>query len=651
MTACPDSAVTGLNRTDRRPRIVLTSVALLFAAAVVLQIHGSSMSLWKDVLNNTSTPSGILFSTPKTVRTDEWLAWTPALLAQARHNPPFPVENPNIGAGKAPLLVNLPARHYSMFFRPQLYGFFLFGLETGYAFYWSVKVFGLFLSFFLLLRVLLRDHFWLPLFGAAWVCFSAYTQWWFSCPPMLPEMLSSWALAILCIIQLFRRQSLPLRIVLCVLLVIAAVNFALCFYPPFQIPLAYVGLVLLVSWFWQNRGAGLSGRTGMWSLAATAIAVALVLTAFILECRPSLEIVASTKYPGARRSHGGDLNAVDTFNGVLGFFNSSEDQFLATRGNSSESSNFYPLWVLVAAATAYGLWRERRLRQTELALLIAGGVLTLYTFCYFPDWLCRWTGLSFATGNRALLAIGLAGILFTTMVLARHDELRKKSPAILLAVLGFGGVILVLLGCHPASDPFLTPWRCASFLVLNAIFIVLYFFAPLKIFCSAFILCLVLNNGLVNPVVTGLGPLLDSDAVSLVRDIKQRDPTAKWMVYSSSSVAQFLKAQGADVINGLQYVPDLAFWHGLDPAGRFNEVYNRYAFSTFELASGTRNFRLTSNVAYVVDVLPTDPVLAAHDVRFAAFPNQVPDPEAKGLKLVSPAPGGRLWIYRMGRGD
>lgn len=647
MTARPETAASGLNQADRRPRIVLISVALLFATALALQLHGSSIALWNDVLNDTTTASGILFSTPKTVRTDEWLAWTPALLAQARHDPPFPVENSNIGAGKAPLLISLPARHYSMFFRPQLYGFFLFGLETGYAFYWSVKLFGLFVSFYLLLRLLVPRHFWLPLFGAAWVCFSAYIQWWFSCPPMLPEMLSSWALAILCIIQLFRRHSLPIRIVFSALLVIAAINFALCLYPPFQIPLAYVGLGLLIGWFWQNHDDGLSRQAGILSLATTAVVIGLVLTTFILECKPTLETVASTKYPGARRSHGGDLHAVDTFNGVLGFFNWSEDQFLATRGNSSEASNFYPLWVLAAASAGYGLWRERRHRRTEIALLVAGGLLTLYTFCPFPNWFCRWTGLSFVTGNRALLAIGIAGILFTTMLMQRHGEPRKKSSDLVVAVLGFGAVLLVLFGCHPASDPFLTPWRCTLFLALNATVIGLYLFAPLKIFCGAFILCLVLNNGLVNPVVTGLGPLRESDAAALVRDLRQRDPTAKWMVYSSSSLAQFLKAQGANVINGLQYVPDLSLWRQLDPAGSSNEVYNRYAFSTFELASGTRNFRLASNVAFVVDVAPTDPILKAAGVRFVVFPKQLLEPELKGLELVSSAPGGRLWIYRL----
>src|SRR3954465_7108339 len=111
MSECPEPADSESYRLDRRVRALVIAVALLFVAAVGLQLHGSSISLWGDVLNDASGPSAVLFSTPKTIRTDEWLAWTPALLAQACHNPPFPVENQNIGAGKAPLLLNLPARH------------------------------------------------------------------------------------------------------------------------------------------------------------------------------------------------------------------------------------------------------------------------------------------------------------------------------------------------------------------------------------------------------------------------------------------------------------------------------------------------------------------------------------------------------------
>lgn len=638
------SAIASANHIDVRVRRLLAIVAVLFVLAVALQIHGSSVAVWKNVLNDASSPSGVLFSTPKSVRTDEWLAWTPAVLAQALHDPPFPVENANIGGGKTPLLVNLPVRHYSMFFRPQLYGFFLFDIETAYAFYW---VCGLFLSFFFLLRALTPGHFWLPLFGAGCVSFSAYTQWWFSCPPMLPEMLSCWALAVLCVTYLFRGPPLGRRIFSGAVLVMAGVNFTLCFYPPFQIPLVYMGAALLGGWFWQNRNAGLPWRAGALSVAVAAIGMAAVLIPYVLECKPTLEIVASTKYPGARRSHGGDLKARDTFDGVLGFFNSSEETYLATLGNPSESSNFYPLWILAIGSGGFALWRSRRERRAEMMLVAAVAVLTLYTFCPLPEWLCRWTLLNYVTGNRALLAIGTGGIILATMILANPGPPSSRRNRALLALAMFGGVVAVLIACHPLTDPFLNPARCALLLALNALFIGLYFFAPLKIFCGTFLTCLVLNNGAVNPVVTGLGPLLQSDGSGVVREIMRLDPGAKWMVYSNTIPAQFLKAQGADVVTGLSYVPDLGFWREFDPTGKFDTIYNRYGFAMFVMAGGSREFRLVPPVAYRLDVLPTDPLLSARGVRYAVFSEEFPDPATKGLRLISNPAGAQFWIYKV----
>lgn len=632
---------------DRPVRRVLLAALVGFVVAVVLQLNGSSISMWKVVLHDEDSPSGLLFSTPKWVRTDEWLAWTPSVFSQALHKPPFPVENPNIGAKKTPLLVNLPVRHYSMFFRPQLYGFFLFNLETAYSFYWNVKVFGLFVAFFLLLLALTQNRFWLALFGAGWVWFSAYVQWWFSCPPMLPEMLASWAVAILCVLILFRTEKLSARIGAAILLVIAGINFSLCFYPPFQIPLIYLGLAILGGWFWQHHATGLRRRAGVVAVSLAVLGMAAVLVPYIVECKPTLELVAGTKYPGARRSHGGDLTAKDPFNGVLGFFNAAEVDFLATRGNAPEASNFYPLWILVLAGNGLALWRDRRKRRVEMLLLLFLVLFTLYTFCPFPAWFCRWTLLSYVTGMRALLAIGIAGIVFTTMILAQPFERLGISKRLLVALTAFAAVVLLLVVSYPGNEKYLTIGRSGLLLALNALLIGMYCLAPRRIFCGVFLFCLVLNNGGVNPIATGLGPLLDATAGPAVREIRERDPGAKWAAYSSMHIAQFLKAQGAEVINGLSYVPNLELCRELDPSGQYESIYNRYALSAFATARGTHEFLSPGPPAYAVDIYPTDRSLAKRSVRYAVWPDEVESPRDKGLELSARPSGNGLWIYEI----
>jgi hypothetical protein len=284
-----------------------------------------------------------------------------------------------------------------------------------------------------------------------------------------------------------------------------------------------------------------------------------------------------------------------------------------------------------------------------MMLLLCLAIISLYTFLPFPEWLCRWTLLSYVTGTRALLAIGIAGILLTTMIFAKPFERPRASHRAVLAVAAIAGFILLLVVSYPGNKEFLTFHRCLGLLALNGLFVGAYCFAPLRIFCGIFLLCLVVNNGSVNPISIGLGPLLDAKPGMAVREIWKRDPAAKWMAYSSAQTAQFLKSQGADVVNGLNFVPDLKFCRALDPTGQFDSICNRYALSTFVMARGTKEFRTQSPSIYAVDIYPIDPLLAARDVRYAVFPEAVQSPGEKGLRLIAHPLNNPLWIYETAR--
>jgi hypothetical protein len=634
---------------DFRAKRVLFAVLILFVVTVALKINGSSIGVWKDVLRDDASPSGVIFSTPKSVRSDEWMAWTPSIFAQAFHRPPFPAENANLGAGKSPLLMSVPVRHFAMFFRPQLYGFFLFDIETAFAFYWNVKVFALFVSFFLLLRALTRNDFWISLFGAGWVSFSAYVQWWFSCPPMMPEMLASWAAAILCVIHLFRSETLVSKIVAMLILVIAGVNFTLCFYPPFQVPLIYLGVAIVAGWLWQNKNAALHWRTGGISLVLAGLAIATVLVPYILECKPTLEILAHTSYPGSRRTHGGEMTITDTFNGVLGFFNSSEKDYLASRGNSCEASNFYPLWIFALAGGGFGLWRDRRNRSVEIMVLSCLALFTLYIFCPFPTWLCQWTLFNYVTGTRALLTTGIAGVLFTTMLLAQPPRLLPASRRLIAAIAVFAGFAVLLMVSYSGNEKFLSPGRFSLLVALNVLFVTLYYFASTKMFCGVFLLCLVLNNSGINPVATGLGPLLDATPAAVVHQLRESDPDGKWISYSNAWLPQFFKAHGADVINGLHVVPDPIFCQEMDSMRRYEPVWNRYAFVVFEQAdTGEKpEFRILNPFVYTLKISPLDSALLARGARYAVFPQSLDSPGKMGLRLLASFPESKIWIYQL----
>lgn len=589
-----------------------------------------------------------MLGAPQKIRSDEWLVWTPAVIAQFQHG--FPAENPALGAGRAPFLYSLPVRHYTMWFRPQLYGFFLFNLDWGYAWYWNAKIFGLLASMFLLFWTLTRNSA-IALFGSLWVFFSNYIQWWFSSPTMLPEMLSSWALALVAAWVLLQTPGWRARVCAATVFVICSVNFALCLYPPFQIPLLYLGLIVFGAYLFAREKTNPVRRSwqGVLYLAAACLVVAAVLVPFFVECRSTFETLASTSYPGRRRSHGGELGWMQLFSGLMNFFN-SDSAYPESFKQPNDAANFFPLWLPVFACTARALFTEPRKHAVAIgvfALLIA---LNIYALCPLPEWFCNATLLSFCTEVRVLLAIGVANVLFVVLtfpILKSQVAIMQKRS--LLGLVGISSCLVwfYLWSSVPANPIFLAPWRIIMFFVLSVGLIVALLRAPGRAFAPVLIGLLVISNGLFNPVMVGLDPLLKATPATVIQDLVRRDPTSAWAAYESNQLSEFLMAMGANVVSGVKTVPDLDFYKLADPDGRYRTLYNRYSFAVFVFRRDRDSVGIRSAgfPMHLVSIHPRNPALRARNVRYFLFINPLADPDSEGIKLLHAFPQNHIWIY------
>src|SRR5437016_14005445 len=112
---------------------------------------------------------------------------TPWIFSQALRTPAFSPSNPNIGSDVTPLVTNLPVRHWSTLFLPQMWPFFLLSPERAFAFYWNFKTFGLLLGPLLFFGVFTGGRTLIDLAGALLLRFSPFVQWCFSTPACLPE--------------------------------------------------------------------------------------------------------------------------------------------------------------------------------------------------------------------------------------------------------------------------------------------------------------------------------------------------------------------------------------------------------------------------------------------------------------------------------
>jgi hypothetical protein len=628
-------------RFDRRVAIVLGSLGVLLALATALGLNGSSVAIWNRQHPERAERDGLLAGTPRLMRSDEWGLVTPAVVSQARSQPAFDVANQRWGAGRVPLVMNLPARHWSLPFRPPFWGYFVVDLERAFAFAWHMKTVLLFGGTFLLLMLLTRSDFWVSLLGASWIYFSGFIQWWYSSPTMMPEMIGYFALAIVAAHYLVLAPAARTIVLASVVAAACLVALVLCLYPPFQVPLAYLGVAILAgSLVSRCREGAWRERLGL-RLACAAAALAgagVVLTFYYRDVASTLEIMRATVYPGERTSLGGDLPWERVFGGFHGFF-FTESSYPAAWVNVCEASNFALLFPVALAGFA------GRKGQT-LAWCLAGylALLLTWTIVGWPRWAAALSGFGVTHGARPLLGIGLASILLCCLYLARRDEL--PSPRVTIAVTAAWLLLLLALGFRLAD--FATPAKNALVVLGAGLAGYLLLTRRRAAFAALVLVPGAFAFGLVNPVAAGLGPILETRFFAEVSRVVRGDPDARWVVYGSDNVADLCKAAGAYVFNGTQVVPPLDDLRLLDPSGASRTIYNRYAhIEVLPVRGAGVRFELRQSDAYRIGINPDDEAWERLDIRYVVLPFEAQEPAfLVKAELVAALPEVGHWIYR-----
>src|SRR5207249_966823 len=139
------------------------------------KLHTSSIAIW-DQIFGIQHPESIIAGTPKAIRQDEWMVYTPALIGHYLSG--MPTSNPSLGDGNVPVIWSLPVKDPTMLLRPSLWSYFTLDVERAFSFSWNFNIFIFLISTFLLFMLLTKSHFWLSLFGAFFLFSSGAMQWW-----------------------------------------------------------------------------------------------------------------------------------------------------------------------------------------------------------------------------------------------------------------------------------------------------------------------------------------------------------------------------------------------------------------------------------------------------------------------------------------
>ncbi len=630
-------------------------VLLLFLAlGTAFAVHGSSIGVWYEILgslgpDHRSPDSGVLLGHPRWERIDEWNIFTPAIVSQATVQPSFPIVNGRWGPAQIPLVYKFPARHWSMIVRPQLWGFFALDLERAFAFYWDIRAVLLLGGVFLLLKLLTGNDFGISLLGALWVFFSGFVQWWYS-NQLLPECIGCVCLLIVAGHYLVLSRRAWVIALAGVAFLICASNFALALYPPYQVPLLYLGIAvgaasLVPRLQGRPEGERLLSRAAPIGLVTSAVGVLLVL--FYRDSRDAVELMRATIYPGSRLLEGGDLTLAQVFGGFFGFF-MTEQHVPPGWENVCEASNFVLLFPVPMAILVRRWWAGRAPTSVEWALVAYIVVLLTWTSIGWPRWLAFASGFGRSQPLRSLLGVGLASIVLCCRSLARPGDVLPASRTGRLAV---GAGLLAASTAYALHFERVTSWFATpGQIALVALFAGATSYLLLARRRAAFALCILVpqvwSYGLVNPVAVGLGPVLKAKVLAEISSLVAEDPEARWVAYVDIASATFLKVAGARVFNGINIIPPVDDLRVLDPEGAAMSVYNRSGYILLTPEKGPAiTWTIVRRDLYRIGIDPKSDAWRRLGIRYVALPAASADPEfIRRTELVRELPG--LWIYR-----
>lgn len=598
-----------------RSRLRIAVIGTLVAGYFVfsfLGLNGSSTALWRYYADREMPDAGVLLGSPEEVRSDEWMLQTPWIFSQASRAPAFGPTNPNVGSDLTPLVTNLPARHWSTLFRPQMWPFFVLSAERAFAFYWNFKTFGLLLGALLFFGVLTGGKTPIDLAGALLLTFSPFVQWWLSSPTCLPEMLAMFFFAGWLSTIVYRGRVRWQVGAAVVGLVLATENFIFCCYPRFQVPLIYLAAALLLCGLITQRPRD---DFRLFRLVCIGFVIAGVALATWFWWRDVAEIVRITSllsYPGQIRFSGGGFEWNRFLDPSLEF-SMTGDHFPERLENACEAAGF----LCLAPFLAVRVIRDAVRGQTDWMLLVPlalVGLTVLYMTAGFPMWVAKASGWAFVSSSRANLLVGVG----TTIALIRCLACsREEQPATLTRVCIFAGSFLLLIPLLQLTNVRLGHFEASSTIIATAVFLGLIALCIWMRSAVAVCLLLVIPQfyacALVNPIARGVPGITRSPLLHWVASAQKNKPDGKWIVLGETWRAQvlpdFIKAAGANVLGGMRCNPDYAMMQILDPTKKFAALWDRYAWIHFKQANvDTPVLEAAAGLACDIKI-PLDPAL------------------------------------------
>lgn len=625
-----------LIRFDRRTNWTLGIITGLFLLMVLGKLHYVSLPIWNTLIPDGSpTTRGLVAGTPKQIRMDDYAVGAPWIISNVNNG--MTDTNEGLGGLKTPLLV-APVKHIVSIFKPGSWGFLLLDTERGYAWGYDFSPYMLLMGSFLFFMLITRSQYLLSMTGALAMLLSSGTVWWSFIPS---GMIGYCGLTAVTAVYLLREKT-PWRMALLAFgLVYLAIVYLLLLYPPYQVPMSYLYMLVLGGFVYNERKRFFPLPAWALKLAFLAVAVAIcgaLLYPFYKDVQETLIAASKTVYPGQRSESGGSgfiANWYSEYYSWITNYQSYPKSWL----NICEMSHYLTFAPVILPLTVVLFIQRKRIDWMLAGAAFFTVVLAIYVEYGWPKWLAEKTLVSMSPSRRAQIPLGVGSIMLTVVYLNAIRDYVKQVPvwvnaAAILAILGF----MIYTAWVNVNDS-------EGIITSSQTFLPVLFFAAMNglllftiqskyriaLFCTGLILFLLPNLG-ANPLSKGLTPITDHLLYRAVKPLVDQNPDARWIVNGSQYVTYLVTATGAKQITGVKYLPERKkIFSVLDPAMKRDSAYNRYAHVTFQTyingAQGdTTILAQQFEDGYVIAGDPCSPKFKKLNVKYMLYdhPPQIP---------------------------
>jgi len=560
-----------------KQRHILALLMLIYV--MIFQYSGSSISAFNDYVQPNIDVDNKVLGIERKIRSDEWAVNTPLIFSQNTLDSKFNYFNNHLRATNTDMftIINAPVIDVVAIGKPFNLGYILFGNSVGLSFWWYGRLLALLLVSFELCMIISNKNKLVSLCGMLLITFSSATMWWYS--NFIVDLLFFGQLAIVLIDKFMITKNNYIKCLSMFGIFISAISYIFSFYPPWQIPFGYVFLALFIWIVLKNKSEYKISKKDMVLISIFIIVLGLICFRYYNFSKDTIKAVMNSDYPGERLELGG--------NAILNMFSYTYNFLMPFKsiGNPCEHSamlSFFPIPMIIAFIY---MLKERKYKFI-LPMLIISSLLFVWVTFSTNILFAKLTMLFMVQPARAVIALGLAQIYLLIYLLSNIKykiiNIKKRYLFIISLVLS---VLLVKIANYRLVPGYLN--YLTGFILVFILFSVIYLILNLdkdknkKILLYILIALPILNGAFVNPIIKGTSVIYKKPVAIEIRKILAEN-NSKWMTDNVNlTMANYLIANGAKVVNCTNYYPNFELWNQIFTSKKEIEEnkykYNRYA--------------------------------------------------------------------------